>query len=788
MSPEETAGSIDMASIILNFVIDNGYNQLVNFETRGSNLLDVLLTDTNTLITSLTPSPPIGSSDHITIEFLLTVSCDMKACKTMCAPHRKFYWDKADFQSINDYLCGINWLSIVYDNPSATHAWMAFVKILYQCIDLFVPSRVVQNNNRTVNKQRRTLAVRKCARNKLSLWKQLSKTPYDLPLRSKYRDCTYEWRRLIRQSELLDEERAIKSNNLGAFYRFVCKRTTNRSGIGVIIDKNGLPITDSQQKANAFNLFFASVGVVDNNVVPHCENITLRSVLDSIIINETDVIRSIDKLRRNSSCGPDLLPPVLFKRLKYCLSRPLTLIYNQLISVGAVPEEWLSAHVIPVFKKGQSGDISNYRPISLTCVQSKILERIIANKILEHLYFYNILCDAQHGFVRRRSTCTNLLESFDDWTLCIQTRQQVSAVYIDFSKAFDVVSHNKLLARLYSYGVRGTVLLWIKNFLSNRTQQTRVEVSLSDVVSLLSGIIQGSGIGPVLFLTYINELASILESYGVYVKLFADDVKLYLQITNDADVGRLQRAIDALTDWADEWQLSVSVSKCCMLNIGRVTCNTNLTINGSVLPVVESVRDLGVTVTQCLSPSLHVSNIVAKANQRAAAIYRAFTSRDITLLLRAFTTYVRPIVEHDSVVWSPYTVKDIDAVESVQRRFTKRLPGYNSLTYSERLKRANLLSLELRRLHLDLVWCYKILFGHVDMKSENFFEWAPHLSTRGHKYKLYKKSSSVSVRYHFFSERIVNVWNSLPDEVDFRTVKSFTRTIKCVPFNDFVSY
>ena len=175
-----------------------------------------------------------------------------------------------------------------------------------------------------------------------------------------------------------------------------------------------------------------------------------------------------------------------------------------------------------------------------------------------------------------------------------------------FSKAFDVVSHNKLIARLYSYGVRGPVLLWIKNFLSNRTQQTRVEVSLSDVVSLLSGIVQGSGIGPVLFLTYINELANILESYGVHVKLFADDVKLYLQITNDVDVARLQCAIDALTGWADEWQLSVSVNKCCTLNIGRAICDTNLTINGSVLPTVESARDLGaVSYTHLTLPTIY---------------------------------------------------------------------------------------------------------------------------------------------------------------------------------------
>ena len=142
------------------------------------------------------------------------------------------------------------------------------------------------------------------------------------------------------------------------------------------------------------------------------------------------------------------------------------------------------------------------------------------------------MCDAQHRFVKRRSTCINLLESLSDWTLCIQSRHQVAIVYVDFSrpKAFDVVSHNKLTLRLHSYGVRGAVLLWIKNFLSNRTQQTRVDATLSDV-SLVSGVVQGSGIGPVLFLIYINELASILESFGVHVKLFADDVKLYLQIT-----------------------------------------------------------------------------------------------------------------------------------------------------------------------------------------------------------------------------------------------------------------
>ena len=416
------------------------------------------------------------------------------------------------------------------------------------------------------------------------------------------------------------------------------------------------------------------------------------------------------------------------------------------------------------------------------------MERIITNKILNHLYLNNILCSAQHGFLRRRSTSTNLLECFNDWTVSVQSRQQVAIVYIDFAKAFDVVSHEKLFARLYAYGVRGAVLLWIKNFFSSRTHQTKVGSFLSDTAALISGVVQGSGIGPLMFLVYINELAIILDRYGIKVKLFADDVKLYLQIVNDVHVLQLQQAVDALVAWAKEWQLSISVNKCCVLNVGKVTYDTYFSIDGIALPIVDSVRDLGVTVSRDLSPSLHINNIVAKAHKRTAAIYRAFRSRNVDLLIRAHLTYVRPLVEHDSVIWSPYTVKDIDAIEAVQRRFTKRLLNFSALPYAERLKRLSLPSLELRRLHTDLIYCYKILFGFIDVPADGFFENAPLSITRGHNFKLYKNRTTATVRAKFFSERIVSVWNNLPGSVDFSTLASFIRTVKTVDFSKYLKY
>jgi len=156
--------------------------------------------------------------------------------------------------------------------------------------------------------------------------------------------------------------------------------------------------------------------------------------------------------------------------------------------------------------------------------------------------------------------------------------------------------------------------------------------------------------------------------------------------------------------------------------------------------------------------------VVAKAHRRSAAIHRAFVSRNVDLLVRA---YLRRLVEHNCVIWSPFTVKDIETIESVQRRFTKRLPGLNCSSYAERLKRVHLHRLELRRLYTDLFYCYRILFGLVDLQASDFFQWAPCQNTRGHKFKLYKKNCSTQVRSTLLRVRVVNVWNSLPASVDF---------------------
>ena len=219
----------------------------------------------------------------------------------------------------------------------------------------------------------------------------------------------------------------------------------------------------------------------------------------------------------------------------------------------------------------------------VTCVPCKLLERIVASKVYSHLDSNNVLSGDQHGFVHDPSTCTNLLECLNDFTNHMQDKCQTIVIYIDFSKAFDVVPHDKLFSKLYAYGIRGTVLQWIKNLFTGRTFCTRI-------------------------------------------KLFADDVKLYVKIVNKVDCDKLHQALSALYAWTADWQLGVSIDKCCVMCIGKGEITDQFHIDGIQLPAVSSCLDLGITIRNSLSPSDHITDIVVRAHRRANLIHRCFIS------------------------------------------------------------------------------------------------------------------------------------------------------------------
>ena len=599
---------------------------------------------------------------------------------------------------------------------------------------------------------RREIARKRC------LWRLMKTDPDSAKVAKRYRLTAEKCKRLMRNFEIKKEQAVIDNNNQGSFFRFVNKKLTCKKGVSMLRSKDGTMIVDDKQRADLLNEYFSSVCTVDDNRLPVIDHINPTSVqIDSVIFTPLKVAAAIKKLKPNQSSGPDGLVPLLFKNLSQSLAGPLSLLFSAFMSVGRIPGEWKKAIITPVYKNGDSSDVSNYRPIALTNVICKIMERVICADLLAYLRHYGVINKHQHGFLAGKSTTTNLLECLNDWTLAIKNKHSVAVAYIDYSKAFDSVCHSKLLTKLCAYGITGNLLSWIDSFLSGRSQRTRIGSSLSNEANIISGVIQGSVLGPLLFLLFINDVCSIVSNDCCVCKLYADDLKLYTVLQADEDASVLQDRLNALGDWSNTWQLTISHKKCAAMTINEGECKIQLRLENDEINIVNEIKDLGIYVSNDLKFGSHINRMVAKASARANLIFKCFVSRDTATLIKAFKTYVRPILEYSSSVWSPVYRVEIDRIESVQRRFTKRLPGFAKYDYETRLSLLDIDSLELRRLFNDLILVYKMLFKLIDVNVDDFFDFtdATH-DTRGHEYKLYVNHCRINARKHFFPNGYCN--------------------------------
>ena len=382
------------------------------------------------------------------------------------------------------------------------------------------------------------------------------------------------------------------------------------------------------------------------------------------------------KLDASKAMGPDKVPAVILKTLAEEVAFPLTIIFNKSLGDGVVPSDWKTAEVTAIFKKGSKCDPGNYRPVSLTSIACKMLESFVRDQLVEFMETYELFSDSQHGFRHHKSCVMQLLEVMNDFANFIENQEDIDSIYLDFRKAFDTVPHLRLMNKLKAYGIEGSLAKWIYSFLTGRSQRVRVNDSYSGFASVNSGIPQGSILGPVLFIIFINDLPDCVQSL---CKIFADDTKIYgSHHTHDV----LQDDLYRLLNWSEVWQLHFNSSKCSVLHYGSTNKNHKYYIDKNCtkeLKTTDNEKDVGVTFCPKLKFDLHISNTIKKANRLTGIIKRSFTYIDHVMFLKLYKTIIRPNLEYANTIWYPSFKRQSIDIEKVQRRATKILHDLKDL-------------------------------------------------------------------------------------------------------------
>ena len=486
----------------------------------------------------------------------------------------------------------------------------------------------------------------------------------------------------------------------------------------------------------------------------------------------TDGIRKLLETRDvTKSPGPDKIPPFILKTCAPTLAPILQVIFTQSLHASSLPHDWLCADVTPIFKAGDRTDPTNYRPISLTSIICKIFEHIIHKHIMNHLDANNILTDKQHGFRPKRSTESQLIITHHDITRLVDRRdvKQVDAIVLDFAKAFDKVPHKRLTQKLKYYGITGLTLHWITAFLSNRTQRVLLDGSSSTSVPVSSGVPQGTVLGPLLFLLYINDLP--LSTPNSTTRLFADDSLIYRPIKTYDDSELLQTDLDALEQWETKWQMKFRPDKCKTLHFTRskIPLITSYSLHGETIPATTSHKYLGVTLSNTLRFDKHTDNIKNKASRTLGFLRRNLHGCPQDTKHLAYNTLVRPTLEYCAAVWDPYRDKDTNKLEKVNKAAARFIT--NNYTKSPgittRIKQQiNMDHLALRRQTHRLTILYKITNNYIDINKQEYLHYANTPRTRNTHNQKYETStpSSDAHKYSFFPRTICD-WNSLPEHI-----------------------
>ena len=612
--------------------------QLVPEPTRGDHILDLVLTNIEETVTCVEVVDGIPGCDHDAIIFTVKLTNPL----TSKNHDLRYNFKKADMNYFNTLLSEIPWAEC-FGDKDIEEAWATFKNRLFGACDKAIPKTIFRNRKRVSWLSEGTFKMIQKKRRAYRLYKR-SVRPSDFRRYRLISNAVRNATRIDHQQYIAEITKDLKSNQK-RFWQWLKNKTNQKQATPAIVC-NGTTLESEYDKAKAFNNFFSSIFTIEK-----AENLpTLEEQLvsdhssvsiDDLYVKEIDVYEQLCKVIISKACGSDGISGRILKAGAVWLAEPLTDLFNLSLQSGSLPMEWKQANITPVYKKGNPHSVTNYRPISLTSLVVKILERLILFKLNCFLSEHGKLKPFQHGFRANHSCQTQLLSSVHDWAKTINNRSSVHAVFLDFSKAFDSVLHQRLLLKLDYLGIRGHLHRWIESFLTGRSQRVVLNGKFSSWTPVVSGVPQGSILGPLLFILYINDLSETLTST---VRIFADDSTIYREVLSLSDCILLQEDLDTLSNWTKTWQLPLNIIKCkamCLSNKRKVHPFT-YHLNGTPLDWCLSHKYLGIMLNTKLLWNDQVAMVVARSIKVLNLIRRTMFGCSKQVKLKAYLALVRP--------------------------------------------------------------------------------------------------------------------------------------------------
>ena len=505
--------------------------------------------------------------------------------------------------------------------------------------------------------------------------------------------------------------------------------------------------------------------------------------IQDITINAEGIQKLLSDQSPNKASGPDQIPARILKLCSGELAPILAAFFNQSLESGDLPPDWLMSHITPVYKKGNHSSPSNYRPIALTSICCKILEHVLTSHIMTHFDKYKILNDSQHGFRKRRGCDTQLLLTTNDLANSFYKNKQVDAVLLDFSKAFDRVPHRRLLKKFHHYGITGKIHRWIETFLTKRQQCVVLDGVQSSPVDVDSSVPQGTVIGPLSFLVFINDLPNYI-SEGTKTRLFADDAFVYREISSQRDIATLQKDLDSLTKWGDEWQMTFNTDKCYTMHFTtkKSPVISDYILCGNQLKSTDVHPYLGIQFSDNLRWKKHILTVTNSCKRTMGVIRRNFKACSVDVKSRLYQSLIQPKLTYGSAAWYPSTKEEEHLLDMIQRSAARLCFNDYSRESSvtQMLEKLEWTSLEDCRRITRLSMMYRITHDLVDIDWKDFLT-KPTRPTRRHHPTSYMQIQVKSAPYaNSFFPWTIPLWNSLPHDIlditDYQTFKTAIKT------------